>query len=132
MSFNVRLVVKNKKPKLNSRHEYLFQSARRGLPSDPPADWKWTGSAGKKEFHIVVDTGGTVSKTATALFIPLHPNQIENAPAQAFKSGGGTLQLSVKKSDQLSQDLPSLDGILLVKEKKSTKGYNVTIPLSGE
>jgi DsbC/DsbD-like thiol-disulfide interchange protein len=132
MSFNVRLAVKKHKPVLNSRHEYLFQSARRSLPADMPEDWKASGSLGKKEFHIVIATGAPLAKTATALFIPLHPNQIENAPAQVFKTSGGSIQLAVKKSDQLAQDVKSLDGVLVVKDKKSTKGYNVTIPLSEE
>ena len=132
MSFNVRLVVKNHKPKLNSRHEYLFQSARRSLPLDPPEDWKVSGSTGKKEFHIDLDTGASVAKTTVALFIPSHPNEIENAPVQVSKASGNSIQLAVKKSDQLAQDVKSLDGILVVKEKKSTKGYNVTIPLAEE
>jgi DsbC/DsbD-like thiol-disulfide interchange protein len=132
MTFNVRLVIKNHKPKLNLRHEYLFQMARRSLPSDLPEDWKVGGSAGKKEFHIGVDTGAPVAKTTTAFFAPLHPNQIENAPAQLFKASGGSIQLAVKKSDQLSEDVKSLDGVLVVKDKKSTKGYNVAVPLSDE
>ncbi len=132
MVFNVRLVVKNHKPKLNTRHEYLFQSARRGLPADVPEDWKVAGSMGKKEFHIDLDTGALVAKTTTALFVPLHPNQIENAPAQVFKISGDSIQLAVKKSDQLAQDLKSLEGVLVIKDKKTTKGYNVTVPLSEE
>ncbi len=132
MVFNVRLVVKNHKPKLNSRHEYLFQLARRSLPADFPEDWKVDGSSGKKEFHIHVDTGAPVAKTTTALFFPNHPNQIENAPAQLSKTPGNSIQLAVKKSDQLAEDLKSLDGILVVKEKKAAKGYNVTIPLVDE
>src|SRR5581483_10383440 len=132
MSFNVRLVIKNKKPKLNCRHEFLFQTARRGLPAEAPDNWRINGSIGKKEFHIDVDTGASVSKTATALFIPLHQNQIENGPAQIFKPAGSTLQLAVKKSDQLSKDLQNLEGVLVVKDKKSTKGYNVTVPLTNE
>ncbi len=87
-----------------------------------PEDWKVGGSMGKKEFHIGVDTGTPLSKTTTALFIPLHPNQIENAPAQVFKMSGGSIQLAVKKSDQLASDVKSLEGILVVKDKEIDKG----------
>jgi thiol:disulfide interchange protein DsbD len=130
MNFNVRLVIKNHKPKVNPRHEYLFQMARRDLPADLPDGWDVKGFSTKKDFHIHVETGASVTKTTTAFFIPLHQNQVENAPAQAFHASETGFNLTVKRSDQLSQDVKTLDGVLVVKDKKTTKGYNVSIPLT--
>ena len=129
-SLNLRFQIHKHKSTVKTRNEYLFQIARRGQPQDLPEDWKIYGSAGKKDFRIGVETGGPVAKTTTALFIPLHQNLIEGAPAQVFHASGNSFQLTVKKSDQLAPDVKTLDGVLVVKEKKGTKGYNVTIPLS--
>jgi thiol:disulfide interchange protein DsbD len=132
INLNARLVVKNRKAKVSSRHEYLFQSARRALPKDLPEGWKASASLGKKEFHLWVQTDGSLSKTATALFFPANANQIENAATQSFKLAGSSLQLGLKRSDQLSQAPASLDGTLVVKDKKSAKAYLLSLPLSGE
>ncbi len=129
-SLNLRFLVHKHKSSSKSRNEYLFQTARRNQPQDLPEDWKIDGSIGKKDFHIRVATDTPVTKTTTALFIPLHQNQIENAAVQVFHASGASFQLTLKRSDQLAEDVKTLDGVLVVKEKKSTKGYNVTIPLS--
>lgn len=130
-SFNLRLLVKRRKSTAKTRNEYLFQAARRDQPVDLPDSWQVTGSAGKKDFRIDVHTDAPVSKTTTAVFIPLHQNQIEDAPDQVFHASGSSFQLLVRKSDQLSQGVKTLDGVLVVKEKKSAaKGYNVSIPVS--
>ena len=130
-SFNVRLVVKNHKPKLNSRHEFLFSAARRNTPVDLPDSWKISGSLGKKEFRIWVETGtASFSKMTTATFFPLHSNQIENAAKQVFIPKGNSFQLTLKRSDQLAQDVKTLDGVLVIKDKKATESYNVSIPVN--
>ncbi len=131
-NFSLRLLVKRRKSSAKTRDEYLFQSARRNQPGVLPDDWKISGSIGKKDFHILVDTGAPVAKTATALFIPLHQNQVEGAAGHAYHASGTSFHLMLKKSDQLAGDIPTLDGVLVVKEKNAVKGYNVTIPLSQE
>ena len=128
-SLNLRLLVKKHRTGVKPRNEYLFQAARRSQPQDLPEDWKVEGSANKKDFRIRVETGAPLGKTATALFIPQHPNQIENAPEQAFHAAGSSFLLTVRKSDQLAPDVKTLDGLLVVKDKKNSKGYTVSIPL---
>ena len=129
-SLNLRLLVKKHKSAVKSRNEYLFQAARRNQPQELPEDWRVGGSAGKKDFRLEVHTGAPLTKTTTALFIPLHPNEIENAPDQAFHASGSSFQLMVRKSDQLAPDVKTLDGLLVVKDKKTSKGYKVSIPLA--
>lgn len=132
INLNARLVVKNRKAKVSGRHEYLFQAARRALPKELPEDWKASASVGKKEFHIYVQSDGSLSKAVTATFFPTVPNQIENGPAQTLKLSGSSLQLSLKKSDQLAKTPEKLEGLLVVKDKKSTKAYDLSLPLGGE
>lgn len=129
-SLNLRFQIHKHKSSAKTRNEFLFQNARRNQPQDLPEDWKIYGSLGKKDFRIGVETGAPVAKTTTAYFVPLHQNVIESAPAQVFHASGNSFQLMIRKSDQLAQDVKTLDGVLVVKEKKSARGYNVTIPLS--
>lgn len=132
MNFNARLVVKNHKAKVSGRHEYLFQMARRSLPKPLPDPWSASAALGKKEFRITVSPDNSITRSATASFIPLHPNQIENAPTPVFKWLGPSFQIRLKKSDQLTQIPGTLDGVLVVKDKKSTKSFDLSIPLKGD
>jgi DsbC/DsbD-like thiol-disulfide interchange protein len=129
-SLNLRFLIHKHKSSTKSRNEYLFQAARRGQPLDFPENWQVDGSLGKKEFRVRVATDEPLSKTATAAFIPLQQNLIEDAAAQVFHAAGSSFQLTLKKSDQLTGDVKTLEGLLVVKDKKSSKGYNVTIPIS--
>ena len=127
---NLRLPIRKKPSPYNSRYASLFKGARRSMPLPLPDDWKAEASVGAKEFHLSFDTGAPVSKTTTALFFPLHPSQIENGAKQACVLSENSIQLSLKKSDQLSADVKTLEGILVVEQKTAgKKGYIVTIPL---
>ncbi|HVZ79758.1 MAG TPA: protein-disulfide reductase DsbD domain-containing protein [bacterium] len=131
MNFNARLVVKNHRPKVSGRHEYYFQMARRALPKPLPEGWNASAFLGKKDFFINVSPAGSLSKTATAAFMPLNPNQIENAATPAFRWTGSSFQIKLKRSDQMTQVPGTLDGVLVVKDKKNTKSYQLSMPLQG-
>jgi DsbC/DsbD-like thiol-disulfide interchange protein len=128
---NLRIPVRKRVPALNTRNQFLFKSARKNLPSELPEGWRVNVSLGAKEFHLSAVTGSNLSKSASALFFPLHPNMIENAPAQAFKASGSSFSLSLKRSDQLPADVKNLEGLLVVKEKDTEKGYWINALLSG-
>ena len=132
-TLNLRLPIRKKASPYNSRHEYYFQAARKSMPAPLPADWKADASQGAKEFHLSVDTGASLSKAVTVLFFPSHPGQVENAAVQKYSASGSSFGLSVKKSDQLpAAGLASLEGVLVVKEKKTQKSYWVNLPLTGQ
>jgi thiol:disulfide interchange protein DsbD len=131
MNFNARLVVKNHKAKVSGRHEYLFQMARRSLPKPLPTNWSAGAGLGKKEFWVTVSPDSSISKAATASFIPRFPNQIENAPTPVFKWLGSSFQVRLKKSDQLAKTPETLDGVLVIKDKKSTKSFDLSMSLKG-
>lgn len=130
-SFTARLVVKNHKPKISGRHEYLFQMARRGLPKPLPDGWSASASLGKKEFLVSVSPDGSVTRAATAAFMPANPNEIENGATPVFRWTGSSFQVRLKRSDQMTRIPETLEGVLVVKDKKSTKAFDLSMPLSG-
>lgn len=130
-SLNLRLPVRKKASPYPSRYAFLFKSARKNLPVPLPDDWKASGSLGAKEFHLSFDTGVPLSKTATALFFPNNQNQVENAGKQVSTPSGSTLNLALKKSDQLKGTPTALEGILVIDQKNTPRrGYLVSIPLN--
>jgi thiol:disulfide interchange protein DsbD len=131
-NFTARLVVKNHKPKTSGRHEYLFQMARRGLSKPLPDGWNASASLGKKEFFISIAPDGSITKAATAAFMPFHSNEIDNAATPVFKWTGSSFQLRLKKSDQMTKVPETLDGVLVVKDKKTTKAFDLSMPLGGQ
>jgi DsbC/DsbD-like thiol-disulfide interchange protein len=120
----------NRKPPKNSKFAYYFQAARQRLPAEWPGDWKAGASVGSKDFRLSVDTGSPLSKAATVLFFPLHPAQVDNVAPQALRLSGSSFQLSLRKSDQLTQLPKTLEGVLEVKDKKSDKAYALSVDLS--
>ncbi|HET9870003.1 MAG TPA: hypothetical protein VFR02_05855, partial [bacterium] len=64
-----------------------------------------------------------------ALFFPLHPNQIENAAPQEFRYSSHVVHLDLKRSDQLTGDVQTLEGLVLLKSKAGSKAYQIAVPL---
>ena len=123
---NLRLTVSKKAPK-KSRNAFLFQKARKQLPLPMPEDWKAEGALGAKEFRLSFNTG---ERYAKALFIPLSPSQVDNAKAQKFEPSASSFNLLLKRSDLLMENIKTLEGVLVVGDKKSDKSYQVSIPLT--
>lgn len=123
---NLRLTVSKKAPK-KSRNAFLFQKARKQIPQTMPEDWKVDGSLGAKEIRLSFATGEKYTK---ALFIPLRSNQVENAKPQKFDSSSAAFQLILKRSDQLLENIKTLEGVLVVGDKKSEKSYQIAVPLT--
>lgn len=128
---NLRVPVRKRVPSPNSHNEYIFKTGRKKLPSDLPEGWHLYATLGAKDFRLAVETGSTLSKGASAVFFPLHPNTIENAAPQVFNPAGTSFSLSLKRSDQLAADVKNLEGLLVVNDKGSEKGYWVNALLSG-
>jgi thiol:disulfide interchange protein DsbD len=128
---NLRLPIRKRVPALNSRNEYLFKSTRRNLPLEMPEGWRAEGWLGPKDIRLSFDTGSSFSKAVTALFFPLHPDQVENATPQGVRISGHSLHLTLKRSDQFAADVKSLEGLVVLKDAKSQEGYWVNVLLAG-
>jgi DsbC/DsbD-like thiol-disulfide interchange protein len=128
VKLQIKMVVKPKKPGPSKRAS-LFNTALKSLPPPWPAQWKAQGILDAKTFHLAFSTR---EKPSDAWFFPLNPNQIDNVAAQNFHFTASTVHLTLKRSDQLTADVKTLDGLIVLKTKSGTKGYSVSIPLSVE
>ena len=128
VTLQLKMVVKTKKPGPSKRAK-LFTSAAKTLPLPWPASWKAQGAWDDKSFHLSVTT---VEKPLDAWFFPSNPNQIDNPSTQNFHLAGHTFHLTLKRSDQLTADVQTLEGLIVLKTKSGTKGYSATIPLSAQ
>ncbi len=122
----LKMVVKNKKPG-PSRKAKLFTAALKSLPLAWPDHWKAQGTLEDKAFHLSLSGP---SKVTDAWFFPLRPNQIDNPAAQIFRTQSHVLRLDLKRSDQLTAGVQTLEGVVVLKTKNGSKGYRVAVPLS--
>ncbi|HEY5037915.1 MAG TPA: protein-disulfide reductase DsbD domain-containing protein [bacterium] len=126
--FSLRLTVRKKKTPGKSRYSYLFDSARKKLPVDLPSDWQASGSLTSDKFNLSFDSPSAVTQ---ASFFPLHPSQVENASPQGFHTSGTSFELKLDRSDQLTGNIKTLEGLLVVGEgKHGDKGYWINVPLT--
>jgi thiol:disulfide interchange protein DsbD len=100
----------------------LFQEAGSRLPKPMPPAWR-TEATSEKEFFVLTIQGAGVAK---ASFFPLEADQIDNASPQTTTSLPGGVQLTLKKSDQLSKTPARLDGVLKL---SSGRVYAVSAPV---
>lgn len=129
-ALNLRLPVRKKQSPYNSRYASIFKSARKNLPAPLPEEWSASGFLGPKEIHLSFDTGAPVAKTTTVTFFPLHGNLIHDSAKQTLEVSENTIHLGLKRSDQLSADVKTLEGLLVVQPKNlGKKGYWVQVPL---
>ncbi len=125
---SLRLPVLIQKPKIKTKTRELFDSSRQNSPSPLPPVWKAEGFLSKEEFRLSFESDRPVS---AAVFFPLHPNQLENAASQTFIAARRGFELRLKKSDQCPENLPSLEGLIVINEKSGKKtGYEAKVPLS--
>ncbi|HVM31829.1 MAG TPA: protein-disulfide reductase DsbD domain-containing protein [bacterium] len=125
-ALELKLVVKKKVPG-PSKNAKLFTLAAQALPKPWPGGWKAQGTLDAKAFHLAF---ATPDKPTQALFFPLHPNQIDNAAPQEYRFSSHVVHLDLKRSDQLVSGVQTLEGLLVLKSKKGSKSYSISLPLS--
>jgi DsbC/DsbD-like thiol-disulfide interchange protein len=126
----LELPVKAKEPDLDRRWKELFAQAMEAVPVPWPKGWKTEGTEDANKFVLTFTTSGK-NPVTQAWFFPSEPNEVENAARQVFRSKGSSFELVLKRSDQLMDDLPVLEGVLAVREKalKKPKAYQVKVPI---
>jgi DsbC/DsbD-like thiol-disulfide interchange protein len=128
VNLQLKMVVKPKKPGPSKRAK-LFTAALKSLPLDWPEHWKAQGTLDTKAFRLSITTR---EKPQDAWFFPLNPNQIDNVAPQNFHLSASTFHLTLKRSDQLTANVKTLDGLIVLKTKSGAKGYSVSIPLAAQ
>jgi len=89
----------------------LFEQTRAQLPKPAPASWKVTAVSAKQHFVLSVQA---VSQLTGASFFPLEPSQIDNSSPQEFASTHNGFRLILKKSDQLTEPITNLRGLIVL------------------
>ena len=102
-----------------------FEQARAQLPKPFPVGWKIIAESKGDNFVLTVGGAGfDYPKSAT--FFPEDANVIENsAPQSAGSFGKPSLILTLKKSDQLTKQPPSIRGVLIM----DGRAYKIDAPL---
>jgi DsbC/DsbD-like thiol-disulfide interchange protein len=124
----LELPVNAKTPGFDRRWKELFAQTGETVPLPLPKGWKAEGTEDANEFVLTFKTPGK-NPVTQAWFFPSEPNEVEHAANQVFRSQDSSFQLVLKRSDQLMDDLPVLEGVLAVKEKGQKKplAYQVKI-----
>lgn len=94
-----------------ARWHAAFERTRAQLPKAAPAAWKVATISEKDDFVLSV-RGGTAVKSAE--FFPLDPDVIENSAPQEFAARQDGFQLTLKKSEQLSNPVATLRGLVVL------------------
>jgi DsbC/DsbD-like thiol-disulfide interchange protein len=102
----------------------IFQSTRAQLPKAAPASWKVSATADKD--HLILSVRGA-PPIKGAMFFPLEPAQIENSAPQAFASTEDGFRLTLQKSDQLVQPIPTLRGLIALGPGKA---FEIAAPVA--
>jgi thiol:disulfide interchange protein DsbD len=100
----------------------LFQEARSRLPRPLPPAWSTEAVSEKGSFVLTVHGAGG----GKASFFPFEADQIDHAAPQATTTLPDGIQMTLKKSDQLSKTPARLDGVL---ELDSGRVYAVSAPV---
>jgi thiol:disulfide interchange protein DsbD len=101
----------------------LIREAKQKLPQPAPSTWKLSARQQGPDVLLSMRAGRSV---AVSDFIPAEPLQIDNARRPIVHELPTGAQLTLKKSDQLTQPLRELRGILIAGDK----AYWVTFPMS--
>jgi DsbC/DsbD-like thiol-disulfide interchange protein len=105
----------------------LFQKARDSFPLPLPEDRRLTAIRGPKDLKLSLE-GAPAPKTA--FFLPAQPGLVENAAPQDLKALENGFELTLKRSAEASQDVQTLEGVLVLKDEKgATSAYGISTKL---
>lgn len=102
----------------------LFADAREHWPKPLPAGAKAQARDDGKNFILSVETA---SPEAKASFFPLEEDQLDNDVPQSVTSSGNTIQITLRKSDQLRKPISVLKGVVVFSPDRA---YEVSAPVA--
>jgi thiol:disulfide interchange protein DsbD len=103
----------------------LVRTAESQLPKDLPRGVVLSGRSIGNQF-VLQEASKTRQFGVVKDFFPLEPGQLENTTIPKIEVGKDMVEITVKKSEQLSQPIQSLRGILIV----DGKAYLASFPIS--
>ena len=100
----------------------LFNSTRAQLPKPLPPEWKVSAVSTASNF-VLTFRGGTAQEMR---FFPLQPGVIENAAPQTLDLDKNGFRLTLKKSEQLTKPVSSLEGVIVLDQDRA---YEIAVPV---
>jgi DsbC/DsbD-like thiol-disulfide interchange protein len=114
---SLALPVTGRPPAPNLAEHSLFTSARARLPRAAPVNWKFTATEEKDSFVLSAQVGKRVDR---AYFYPLEESQIQNSAQQPVIPGADGFNMRLRKSEQLTEPIVRLKGVLLLSDRAYT------------
>ena len=87
----------------------LIDQARARVPKPAPVAWKTSARSTKDSFVVTIDTG---RREGEGVFFPLDVSQINDSAPQQVRPRDRGLEMTLRKSDQLSAEPTQLRGVL--------------------
>ena len=120
---SLTLPVKAQPPPADAQSSHLFAAARKALPRQTPANWKF----GLFETNdSLVLTGNLGRRITYAIFFPLAESQVSNAGPQTLVPTASGFSLTLRKSDQLLKPIARLKGVLVLSGERA---YSIDVPV---
>jgi thiol:disulfide interchange protein len=108
----------------------LFEATAKMLPSPQPSAWKLTGSLNKDNFNVTVS--GMTEKVSSISFFPSAGDEVDHAAPIKIEQGRDSVQLVLKRSDRLENDVDHFPGVLILGDQSgSSHSYQVDFPIGG-
>lgn len=127
------LPVKDETPRQNSETSPLFDEAGAALPRPAPAAWKTQVEAHGNDWVLRVSGDPHLKKIAKkSIFFPLDPDQVENSVPQNPRELPDGVEFSLKRSEQLTQALSHLRGVLVVNNGGAPAAFALDAPVHVE
>ncbi len=98
--------------------------ARAAVPGPAPAAWRATARSAGDRFIVDVVTG---ERTAEGLFFPLEVSQVDDSAPQTVTPLANGVRFALRKSDQLTKDPSSLNGVVSL---PGGRAFVITAPIA--
>ncbi len=123
-TLSLSLPVRNSPPVLDTHWKTLFGETKNRLPRPLPPHWRATVTSEEKRFILAIETGRQIKQ---AVFFPLEPLQIESSAPEEVKPFARGVRLSLVKSNELLQPIPTLNGIIVLDRRHA---YTLKAPVA--
>ncbi len=121
---SVTVPSKDKTPAALTTTRELFRTTRQHWPKPVPHEWQVNVADNGAQFVLSLQTG---SREASALFLPLDADQIDNAAAQTVTPAEHGVQLVLKKSDPRAKPIAMLRGLVVF---AANRAFEIAAPVS--
>ncbi len=120
------LPVQKEKARAIAANRNAFEEANASKPGALPAGWKVSAKQSQDSISLAIDG----AETGNVSFVPAHPNVIQNAAPQHVALGSNRVSLTLKRPENATANVPSLDGLLLTEQAGKPIAYAITTDIA--